>query len=283
MLAAAARALARLDLRSLKELDDLKELDWESVEAWCSFGQDLIDGDDEECEGLRKRICKLLLENHDACAEYFNKRLLDISPNGDIDQNSFDFALTTARSLGLMSPDETADANDRVKQWAVAMLCPTCQCCEEVMRAVLDLDLKKKVGILCLSRHKKARAYNYTIAAYQPLVLNGAAFVIAIYLKSKEKHVDTSDVRKTRSQKPRPDGTVAAADVGSEASLFEKQRGEVIFRDSYNSNHFEECIILNGHVGGALLSLSPVGSLSLRPGPEARLRRFGLGESDWCQ
>jgi hypothetical protein len=158
------------------------------------------------------------LENHAACAQYFNNRPLDISPNGDIDQNEFDSALLTARSLCLMNPDETADANDRVKQWAVAMLCPTCQCGEEVLRAVLDLDLKK-VGILCLSRHKKADAFNYTITAYQPLVLKDAAFVIAIYLKSEQKHVDTSDVKQTRSKKFRPDGTVAAADVGSEASL----------------------------------------------------------------
>jgi hypothetical protein len=158
MLAAAARALARLDLPSLKEHDDLKEVDWGPVEAWCSFGRDLINEDDEDCLGLGERICRLLLENHNACAEYVNKRPMDISPNGDIDQNDFDSALRTARSMGLMGPGETADANDRMKQWAVVMLSPTCQCGEEVLRAVLDLDLKKQVGILCLSRHKKAHA-----------------------------------------------------------------------------------------------------------------------------
>jgi hypothetical protein len=219
MLAAAARALARLEIDSLKKDVGPQEVDWGPVEVWRTFGLDLINGNDEECKSLRERICRLLLEKHAACAKHFLNPL-SISPDGDIDQTNFDSALQTAKSLGLLRQDETADASDRLKQWAVAMLSPTCQCSEDVLKAVLDWDLKGQVGILCLSRHKKAHAghaYNYTITAHQPLVLKGAVFLIAIYQKSEQEHVDTSTqkVGKTRSKKHRPgDGTVAAADVG---------------------------------------------------------------------
>jgi ribosomal protein S12 methylthiotransferase len=43
--------------------------------------------------------------------------------------------------LGLLPQDETADESDRLKQWAVAMLSPTCQCSEDVLKA-----MKRPIG-----------------------------------------------------------------------------------------------------------------------------------------
>jgi hypothetical protein len=55
MLAAAARALARLDIDSLKKNAGLKELDWGSVDAWRTFGRDLINGNDDNPDGAPER------------------------------------------------------------------------------------------------------------------------------------------------------------------------------------------------------------------------------------
>jgi hypothetical protein len=180
---------------------------------------------------------------------YF-KSDLRIGPDGDVPKTHFNQALKIARGIasdrGFAVPvPETIEKLDRVQMFAVAVLHPKFQFAEELVRALLALELDDKMGILvatCSFVQGEDR-FIHRLLLWQPWVSENAEFLIATVLNSAQMHVDDGEV--FRSGRP-----LRAGRQGQARAALAINRE--IFLANHNRHHYEAASICNG-VGGALI------------------------------
>ena len=244
--------MADLDLAALKRLPFLQTVVWKTVDAWVELGVELNRGEDLQCTAFRKLACRKLLESRAGCAKYFQ---CDHTTK-DTTRKNFKKAVKEAQASGLIVGNE--DSLDRVQRWAVALLDPQTQFTEEVMRALLDVELGNQMGILvsqCIQSREEEQSCPklHTFMPFQPMVPAGAKFLIAVVHVCKQQHLEDHEIDAFVSRTRQRNRTSQNEDYTRYVLAQNRRRfARAQFMDAYRKHHFEQAAIRNGY-GGALI------------------------------
>jgi hypothetical protein len=172
--------------------------------------------------------------------------------NSDTKPACFKAAMVTANTLGVSLP-KTKDEMDRVQRWAVAILHPSTHFTEEIVRALLEVDLKG-VGILvttCTTGEGGNRVFR--LLHSQPWVLPETEILIPVVRLSKEEHPEEAELCESVSRPQRACAARMRMPPVVEAAVLEKRKKNVrqaTFWGTYNLNHFEYCTMDSGGQAG---------------------------------
>ena len=266
LLDAVLRAVASLDVEALKR--DLPDLNWEVLEpklaAWAALGNN----GDSKCTAFREYTCLLMLDNQAEIEKHLD-RDPNLIQNGDITRQNFTKATESLKALLKGPKNKTTipltipawSRMTRVQKWAVAVLCSSTQMSEEIMRALLAVDLRNWLGILVATSTSDGVI---RLLHIQPMTSSENRVLIAVFHESKEQHLEDAVVNDAIAGKPRackaknaqgPLSPRAAAAAQSREQARAQKRAanfnRAVFQNVYNSHHFWEVKILNG-VGCAL-------------------------------
>jgi hypothetical protein len=266
---AIVRAVANLNVQAIKEIV-ADSFNWVDVEAkltkWAAYGKE----DDPNAKCFREYAFRFMLDNHDNIAKHLD-RDPDIEGDGDITPKQFVSARNHAHQL-LGSALPTKKAMTRVQKWAVAVLCCSTHFTEEIVKALLHVDLGGWLGILVATSNLDGVV---RILHYQPWIFSGNKVLIAVLHESKQQHLEDNVVLESISLRQRAckswtcaqeplkilssDAAAAAAarEEGQRAMDQKKaaKMNKAVFKQSYNIHHYSQVTILNGH-GGALSTLN---------------------------
>jgi hypothetical protein len=263
------RAVANLNVQAIKEIV-ADSFNWEAVEGklakWAAFGKE----NDPNARRFREYALRFMLDNHDNIAKHLD-RDPDIERDGDITPHHFGSARSNAiKLLGGTLP--TKKEMTRVQKWAVAVLCCSTHFSEEIVKALLDVDLGGWLGILVATSTLDGVV---RLLHGQPWISSGNKVLIAVLHESKQQHLEDNVVLESISLRQRAckswtcaqeplkilssDAAAAAAarEEGQRAMDQKKaaKMNKAVFKQSYNIHHYSQVTILNGH-GGALSTLN---------------------------
>ncbi len=135
--------LAGLDLEALCKQQSLAGVNWEAVRRWASFWNKK----DPNCKAFRNHVFEVLWKNNQLFQGHFRNDLRR-GTDGDVTKRIFNevlkLACVMASDRGFVVP-ATTELMDRVQMWAVAILHPKVQLAEELVHALLALELDDKI------------------------------------------------------------------------------------------------------------------------------------------
>jgi hypothetical protein len=237
-------AIAGLDLKALSEEPSLQDVKWEAVRRWANFGKD----QDPDCTAFRRHVFAFLFKNSQLCQGYFDNDIR-IGKDRDVTERNLKQALLIANKYAVEQLQLVIDKNlmDRVQWWSVAILHPKVQFTEEIVRALLAVELGDMIGVLVAIRTfvpgpgVDNGKLMHRLFRWQPWVPEKAKLLIATVQNSAQEHFD--DKVPGAAGKALRSGAVVKSVAKAES-----------FWAVHNDHHFNAVSICNGVGGGLIVS-----------------------------